>query len=44
MKSFGLSRYALDYYLAATLLAGSSGSHPPIGAPGVVPEIPLAWT
>ncbi|MFY9720558.1 MAG: choice-of-anchor tandem repeat GloVer-containing protein, partial [Candidatus Cybelea sp.] len=38
MKSLGLSRYALTIGAAAALLAGCSGSQPPIGAPGVMQQ------
>jgi hypothetical protein len=38
MKSFGLGTYALTVGVAVALLAGCSGSQPPIGAPGAIPQ------
>jgi sugar lactone lactonase YvrE len=38
VNSFALRRYAFSMSAAAALLAGCSGSQPPIGAPGAMPQ------
>jgi hypothetical protein len=38
MKSLNSGRYAVSISVAAAMLAGCSGSQPPIGAPGAMPQ------
>jgi hypothetical protein len=38
MTAWELGRYALCFSIAVAMLAGCSGSQPPIGAPGAVPQ------
>jgi uncharacterized repeat protein (TIGR03803 family) len=40
MKDLGLNRYALVVGLGSALLAGCGGAQPPIGAPGMPPQVP----
>jgi hypothetical protein len=44
MKSFNLGSYALSGGVAVALIAGCSGSQPPISARGAMPEIPAMAT
>jgi hypothetical protein len=44
MRISGLSRYALSGCMAAAMLAGCSGSQPPIGAPGAMPQVSTTAT
>src|ERR1700722_1743881 len=42
MRTFALSRLALNISAATTLLAGCGGSQPPIGAPGAMSQAPAS--